>query len=620
MGIIHQHLVKESMTGIGIPTRCTSATASTTSIVLPELSGFGDDYFNNQYYVQVLKGNHELLTIDSAPTPSEWAAGATLTGASSLETCTVVTKLTSTTYVVKDRSGTFTDGEVVSDGTNSRDCGTGYPAFTTGAAPEHEVRKITDYVSATGTFTTDAFSSSVETGNECLVLHESLVAIGRDDSNNVFASTNVAADADGSILERLEWIQVALGGTAMQLRVQQSASGTVEETDLIRFAVSLMDMDTGAIASANIDITSITQAMERSRNGSAYSAISDPVVAFSKADGLVYMDYEFKAAQWQVGDMYRMSLSGITCTISSDTAYVPAMIWNNIVVEAEDLTNNTQYLYGVADGGTTSPTKVVDNSILSIVLTKQSGGDTSDFDNSTDSLEAISDKVGAFTGDGGTDYNDSVYANLIALSKYVVDGDGDFATGTQLPSNTSLYDTTKQLRVVAIDGTTPPVANTLSDILHKDGSYTYDNTTDSLEALANAIALIPAATGVGTTQIATTTEDLNQAASTYDLLTGTTQPVILKGFSIKMPTGAAGGALTSISVQTDDATPGVIFNSTTGAVANLTSEAELSWTGIMRINVGTKIQLTIAGGAHGSEYITTITAEYKAIVAGGTLA
>lgn len=121
-------------------------------------------------------------------------------------------------------------------------------------------------------------------------------------------------------------------------------------------------------------------------------------------------------------------------------------------------------------------------------------------------------------------------------------------------------------------------------------------------------------------QIAITTEDLNQAASTYDLLTGTTQPVILKGFSIKMPTGAAGGALTSISVQTDDATPGVIFNSTTGAVANLTSEAELSWTGIMRINVGTKIQLTIAGGAHGSEYITTITAEYKAIVAGGTLA
>ncbi len=124
----------------------------------------------------------------------------------------------------------------------------------------------------------------------------------------------------------------------------------------------------------------------------------------------------------------------------------------------------------------------------------------------------------------------------------------------------------------------------------------------------------------GLLRIATTTEDLNQAASTYDLLTGTTQPVMLKSLSVKMPTGAAGGALTSISVQTDDATPGVIISSTIGAVANLTSEAELSWSGEMRIDVGTKIQLTIAGGAHGSEYITKIAATYQAIVAGGTLA
>lgn len=323
-----------------------------------------------------------------------------------------------------------------------------------------------------------------------------------------------------------------------------------------------------------------------------------------------------------------------------DSSWVTANADGNVMEREEYLQDMTQYLYGVADGGTVYPTKVIDNSILSILMTKQSGGDTSDFDNSTDSLEMISDKLGTFTGDGGTDQGDSVKANqdiiitdtaplwdttltgasVISGSMASFVATGGTALGTVLPASTSLYDTTKQLRVVAIDGTTPPVANTLSDILHKDGSYTYDNTTDSLEALANAIALIPAATGVGTTQIAITTEDLNQAASTYDLLTGTTQPVILKGFSIKMPTGAAGGALTSISVQTDDATPGVIFNSTTGAVANLTSEAELSWTGIMRINVGTKIQLTIAGGAHGSEYITTITAEYKAIVAGGTLA
>ncbi len=117
-----------------------------------------------------------------------------------------------------------------------------------------------------------------------------------------------------------------------------------------------------------------------------------------------------------------------------------------------------------------------------------------------------------------------------------------------------------------------------------------------------------------------TTESLNQAAGDYDLFTGTSQAVVLEGLSVKMPTGAAGGAITSISVQTDDATPAVIISSALGAVANLTSEAELSWTGFVLINVGTKIKLTIAGGAHGSDYTATIVAKYRAVADGGTLA
>jgi len=126
---------------------------------------------------------------------------------------------------------------------------------------------------------------------------------------------------------------------------------------------------------------------------------------------------------------------------------------------------------------------------------------------------------------------------------------------------------------------------------------------------------------VGENQIAVTTEDLNQVAGSYDLLTGTTQPVALTALSIKMPDDLCSDAtLTSISVQTDDTTPGVIISAASGAVANLTAEAELSWTGWVRINAGTKIRLTIAGGAEGAEYITTITAKCEAIVDGGYLA
>jgi len=117
----------------------------------------------------------------------------------------------------------------------------------------------------------------------------------------------------------------------------------------------------------------------------------------------------------------------------------------------------------------------------------------------------------------------------------------------------------------------------------------------------------------GENQIAITTEDLNQVAASYDLFLGTTKPCLLKSLSIKQPTTVTAGALTSISIETDDATPGVIISSADGAVGNLLTESELVWTGAMRIETGTKVQLTIAGGATGVEQICKIVAEYVAI-------
>lgn len=129
-----------------------------------------------------------------------------------------------------------------------------------------------------------------------------------------------------------------------------------------------------------------------------------------------------------------------------------------------------------------------------------------------------------------------------------------------------------------------------------------------------------ATTVAGRLQEAATTINLNQVAATYDLLTGTSQVVILESLVIQMPVGAAGGALTSISIQTNDATVAVIISSVTGAVSNLTSEAQLAWTGAIRIAVGKKIQLTIAGGATGAAYVCNVNAQYRAVVSGGTLA
>ena len=127
----------------------------------------------------------------------------------------------------------------------------------------------------------------------------------------------------------------------------------------------------------------------------------------------------------------------------------------------------------------------------------------------------------------------------------------------------------------------------------------------------------------GKQQIAKTTEDLNQAAATYDLFTGTTQDVLLESILIRMPNIVAGGAITSISIQTDDATPQVLLSAADGAVANLTAEAQLAWQNFnapILIKVGTKVQLTIAGGAHGVAYVCDIVAKTRAVTSGGYLA
>jgi len=118
----------------------------------------------------------------------------------------------------------------------------------------------------------------------------------------------------------------------------------------------------------------------------------------------------------------------------------------------------------------------------------------------------------------------------------------------------------------------------------------------------------------------TTTIDLNQAAGTYTLFTGVTQDVIAESLVINMPNHAAGGALTGITIQTDDATPQVFIGAAQGLVANLTAEAQLAWTGAIRLIAGKLIRLTIVGGAEGAAHVCGVVISYRAIASGGYVA
>lgn len=87
---------------------------------------------------------------------------------------------------------------------------------------------------------------------------------------------------------------------------------------------------------------------------------------------------------------------------AAELAKVPksdsTVTWNatalqSIQDEGEDALEgeNLNYLVKDNDGGTTYPTKVADNSVMGIVLTSDSGGDISDFNNAKHSQQAIGD-------------------------------------------------------------------------------------------------------------------------------------------------------------------------------------------------------------------------------------
>lgn len=89
----------------------------------------------------------ETLELDVAPV-EDWAAGDIITGQSSSKTAVVVAKLTSLTYSIRERSGTFTLGEVIGvTGVADKlaDQGAAHPTIT---AATDKVHKIYESLSA----------------------------------------------------------------------------------------------------------------------------------------------------------------------------------------------------------------------------------------------------------------------------------------------------------------------------------------------------------------------------------------------------------------------------------------------------------------------------------------
>jgi len=249
-------------------------------------------------------------------------------------------------------------------------------------------------------------------------------------------------------------------------------------------------------------------------------------------------------------------------------------------IEADDLDHLL-----TLDGATQKyPENCAEDSIVAKMLAKGDPAAVTTYDCTTDSQEAVSDKLGGFSGDGGAAQDDSVKASM------------------------DLAHTDLDAIITDLDNGT-------------DGLGALKAILDTSGVLANARSAAYAKLA-GVNQSAVTTEDLAQAAGSYDLFTGTTQDVLLKSLVIRLPNVDCSddASLTSISIQTDDVTPAVIISAAAGAVANLTAEAQLAYTGAIVIKTGTKIQLTIAGGAADAATVCDVVTECTAVANGGYLA
>lgn len=124
----------------------------------------------------------------------------------------------------------------------------------------------------------------------------------------------------------------------------------------------------------------------------------------------------------------------------------------------------------------------------------------------------------------------------------------------------------------------------------------------------------------GKMQTKVKTLDLNTAVvGLNDLFTGAGQTVIIEKLIIKMPDAPGAAPMTGITIQTDHTTAQVFITAAQGAVANMTAQNQFSSTDPISLEVGKKVQLTLAGGQSLAGYVVTIEVLYRAVTTGGNL-
>lgn len=163
--------------------------------------------------------------------------------------------------------------------------------------------------------------------------------LGADDSDNAFASTNVAANENGSIIERLEQIQEAVNvGTGTSLASNKSlvdALGT-DGTTVSDAAVSVL----GAVGANNANNAFSSSSVVADVNGSVLErleALMDPLSGYNPRLGFRVTKVSNLADGAGTDDLF--TVTG-RCLITSLTGEVTTVIGGAATLKLRDITNS----------------------------------------------------------------------------------------------------------------------------------------------------------------------------------------------------------------------------------------------------------------------------------------
>lgn len=117
-----------------------------------------------------------------------------------------------------------------------------------GAAPQGEMQSITAYVSATGTFTTEAFSEAVAVGDEILIIHPRLADIGQ--RSDAATADDLSDITTTSIHAKVRRILLRMSSDAFTATIQ-GAARTELDTMLYQLATYISAL--GAAYSATVN-------------------------------------------------------------------------------------------------------------------------------------------------------------------------------------------------------------------------------------------------------------------------------------------------------------------------------------------------------------------------------